>query len=326
MFKTASTRWDETIKYLNNTFIGQRLGDHIESIVPANRRDKISKELSLGSRPDGEDDPNYRITTSKRQALRGLLLCQRVYFSDEFWAKQSEPVGNDAPVVPCPALLPNNWKQQSLAHWSTKTEQQIAHGIAMFVPIPGATRNDLQRMAYAGKPNNERLVANLKVSREDQVTMGYGVTCYVGVQGWLVRSGIVSMRWFMMNSAPNKQTGCDLLFGQGTEVWRAPVKPENHREIQNIINNIGPGYIVHIWSPQNYNWNGHWVVTNGDGTICGVNNGEVDATATRPAVEKPYTNHSTLFEQFEDYGGLSNNFWKTGVMVVIDPLTMPNRM
>jgi hypothetical protein len=31
--------------------------------------------------------------------------------------------------------------------------------------------------------------------------------CYVGVQGWLVKSGVVSLRWFMQNSAPNKEVG-----------------------------------------------------------------------------------------------------------------------
>ncbi|MGC8469439.1 MAG: hypothetical protein ACP5NI_05975 [Acetobacteraceae bacterium] len=322
--KDSDTRWQDTIRYLNNNFPPHRLGDHIERVVPQNRRSEISKELSLGSRPDGKDDPQYGNNTQKRHALRALLLCQRVYYSDQFWAKQSE-AGPGLNVIPLPGLLAPNWKTQSLGFWGTKSEQQIQDGIAMFVPRNGATRQDLQVAAHLGAPNGVSLPGNLRISRSDAGTPGFGVICYVGVQGWLVKSGIVSMRWFMMNSSPNKQAGCDLLFGQGQEVWRGPVRPADHDRLNNIIAKIGPGYVVHIWSPENYNWNGHWVITNGDGTICGVNNGEIPTRI--PPVQKNYTNHSTLFEQFEDYGGQSENGnWRNGVMVVIDPLTMPNRM
>jgi hypothetical protein len=325
--KWASTRWDDTITYLNNAFPMARIGDHINTIVTSSwTRRSISGELSLGSRPDGEDDPSYGTNTSKRHALRALLLCQRIYYSGDLWAKQSE-AGPGLHVVPLPGLLQGNWKTLSLAHWKTKTEQQILEGIGMFATVPAATRDDLQTAAHAGAPNGTPLPGNLTISRADQYTVGSGIICYVGVQGWLVRSGLVSMRWFMQNSAPNKEVGCDLLFGKGTEVWRGPVKPTDRQAVLDVIGRIGRGYVVHIWSPQNYNWNGHWVITNGDGTICGVNNGEVPAHDGIPDVQKDYTNHSTLFEQFEDYGeSLGNDHWRTGVMVVIDPLTMPNRI
>jgi hypothetical protein len=320
--KEAATRWTDTINYLNNKFPASRLGDHIESIVPGGRRDALAGELHLGVRFDSMPTEANK---NKRHALRGLLLCQRVYYSDEFWAKQSE-AGQGLNVIPLPGLLGGNWKSLSLNFWGGKTEQQVLSGIEMFVTVNTATRGDLQRAAHAGPPNGVSLPGNLALARTDQVTVGAGIICYVGVQGWLVRSGLVSMRWFMRNASPNKEVGCDLVFGKGHEVWRAPVKPEDTRNLQNIIDNIGAGYVVHIWSPENYNWNGHWVITNGDGTICGVNNGEVQAANGRPAVQKNYTNHSTLFEQFEDYGEkLTDTKWRTGVMVVIDPLTMPNR-
>ena len=110
-------------------------------------------------------------------------------------------------------------------------------------------------------------------------------------------------------------------------MWRGPIKPGDIARLQQVIDGIGAGYVVHIWSPQNYNWNGHWIVTNGDGTICGVNNGEVHTR--NPPVQKNYTNHSTLLEQFAGYGEVLDakaDVWRTAVMAVIDPMTMPNRL
>ena len=96
--------------------------------------------------------------------------------------------------------------------------------------------------------------------------------------------------------------------------------------------------IVHIWCPQHGNWNGHWVVTNADGTICGVCNGGFTAEHSESGrvVNPEYTNHSTLYEQFTGYGGsmqtlnadgvFEHRGWKTAVMAVIDPFQMPNRI
>jgi hypothetical protein len=333
--KDSQIRWDETIAYLNHHFpcvgLAHRLGEHIETVVIQGLRAEISKELSFGFRGDGKDDAGYDTKTNKRHALRGLLLCQRVYYSD-MWAKQS----SEGPGIRMEKFdhgLPANWKTTSLTFWSGKTELEIRQGIAMFAPVNGASYGDLQAAAHAGAPNGVALPGNLTLSRNDHDTVGFGVICYVGVQGWLVKSGIISMRWFMKNVSPNKELGCDLIFGQGLTVWNGPFRPE----LGHTVPPIAPGYIVHIWSRQHDNWNGHWVVTNGNGTICGVNNGEI-LTAI-PPVRKNYTNHSTLLEQFVDYGAQQKvlggyqtdenrpmvliNKWKDAVMVIIDPLTMP---
>lgn len=54
-----------------------------------------------------------------------------------------------------------------------------------------------------------------------------------------------------------------------------------------------------------------------------MNNGEV--LDHHPPVQKNYANHSTLLEQFEDYGGGSGDHRRKGVMAVIDSLTMLSR-
>ena len=79
--KDWNTRWAATIAYLNKPFLMSRVGDHVNQVVPQGSRKAISAELSLGARPDGEDDPPYGTDPEQRHALRALLLCQKVYFS-----------------------------------------------------------------------------------------------------------------------------------------------------------------------------------------------------------------------------------------------------
>ena len=335
--KDWDKRWRETLAYLDKVTTTGLVGTHIATIVTsAAKQEAISKELSLGWRSDGEDDPGFDAKTEKRHALRALLLCQRVYYSADTWAKCSDFGYPDTADVSPANDLQADWKSVSLNHWRTKSETEIQDGIKMFEIVPGARAVDVQLAAYTSKPNGTALPGNLKLSRTDTDTVGFGVICYVGVQGWLVRSGIVSMRWFQQNSNPNGKKGCDALFGQGVLRWDKPITAADHRELRRLCKSVQSGHIAHIWSPANNNWNGHWVVSNGNGTICGVNNGEftADKAEGHVAVKKDYTKHSTLFEQFVGY----SNEWTDessgkpvkkqtkACMAVIDPMTMPNRI
>ncbi len=321
--KDWQSRWNDTIAYLNTAASTRRLGDEIEAVVTnQDKRKSISKELSLGSRPDGEDDAGYAGNTDQRHALRALLMCQRVYFGGDTWARVSEAYGANPGVVQDDSGLVLNWKTHSLNHWRTKSKAQIHQGIRMFEIVDGVTGDDLAEAAQ-NRPNGVALPGNLTLSRDTQAVIGFGVICYVGVQGWLVRSGLVSMRWFMRNSSPNGEIGCDGLFGKGVRVWEGPIAGNDEAQVQRICANVARGSIVHIWSPDNYNWNGHWVVANGDGTICGVNNGEIPARNIR----KDYTNKSTLYEQFRGYSNAYEHQGAqrttTAIMSVINPMTMP---
>jgi hypothetical protein len=333
MSKDWDTRWGETIKYLDAATTSGRVGTHIQSIITnPDKRKEISKELSLGWRSDGEDDPGFDAKTDKRHALRALLLCQRVYYGDDTWAKCSEAIGNmeTVDVKPVKDLIPK-WKTASLSFWKTKSEADIREGIKMFEIVPGATAVEVQTAAYTGAPNGTPLPGNLTVSRTDTDTVGAGIICYVGVQGWLVRSGVVSMRWFEQNSSPNGKKGCDLLFGSGNLVWDKPIMPSDLPQVKLLCRSVPAGHVVHIWSPQNYNWNGHWLISNGNGTICGVNNGEIKASEAEDGkqVQKNYTKSGTLFDQFVGYSvPYPNDASKRtrACMAIMDPLTMPSRM
>jgi hypothetical protein len=276
----------------------------------------ISGQLSLGYRKGvDDDDPTYqKATKEKRQALRALLLCQRVYYS-ELWSKRT--MASNQPAVAFDALSDTpNWKQTSLTHWGAKTEQQIRAGIAMFVRDPTKTAADLAAVAHAGPPIGEktRLAGNLTLSRDDPHPRGPAETCYNGVNAWLLHSGIVSVRWIMRDGAPSHPVSCNAFFGQGKVIWdkQQIMMPHGADYVEWIKTKEGkvakdtvlpllkPGYIYHLYCTESGvgGWNGHWVVLNADGkTICGVNNGWHDGLD----VAVPYTNHSPFMLQMSGY-------------------------
>lgn len=341
MAKTSATRWSDTITYLNTKFPLARplLGEHIESLVPAGAtRDGIAQELSLEFKGGQRNTfPAHLSSKDKRHALRALLLCQRVYFST-IWAKRTS---NRTEYNPDAFALAGNWKTLSINHWGFKTEQQVLSGIGMFAVVPSATARDVARVAREGPPNGQppEIAGNLYLSRTDNEAKGAAETCYRGVLAWLLRSGVVSLRWFMLDTAPNGEIACNRLFGTGQEIWA----PDQHFEDTSVLPQVEEGFLVHMWIKKMgiAGWNGHWVVSNGDGTVCGVNNGEV--RKTDETVLKAYTKNGKLRSQFEGYGGYimtqrlnSKGFledipkepleWADATMVKFDPMTLPNRM
>jgi hypothetical protein len=335
--KSGADRWAQTINYLNAHF--PTLGTHIDTTVPPGvPRYTIAEELSLEFKTGQRFAGPHLSSAGKRNALRGLLLCQRVYFSP-LWAKKTT---NRVEYGPDEYSLAQDWKTQSLNHWHLKSEAQIRQGIAMFMPVEGATAADVSRVAKLGPPTGRapEIAGNLTLSRSDtDAPPGSAETCYRGVLAWLLRSGVVSLRWFMRDTAPNGQIACDRMFGTGTEVWPAAT----HFEDTSVLPAVERGFIAHMWTEQMgiAGWNGHWVVSNGDGTICGVNNGEVARPDER--VLNAYTKTGRLRSQFEGYGGYimtqrmnDRGFledvpkepleWARAKMVKFDPLNLPNQM
>lgn len=332
MNKSDAARWTETINYLNTAFPNAvpRLGDHINTIVTTTRN-AISSEIALGSTHGVHK--NTTANKPARNALRALLLCQRVYFSD-LWAKMSMVGGA---TIHSSYLAPN-WKAQSLMHWGMQNEVSIRAGIGMFTTVIGATADDVSDVAKTGAPSGTPplIAGNLTLSRNNFPLTGPSETCYRGVLAWLLKSGVVSLRWFMRNPGPTGQAALDELFGDGEDVWLAnqPFKDTS------VLPVIPKGFVVHMWMEDSGSggWNGHWVISNGDGTICGVNNGEVNNPPE--VVIKAYTNSGKLQSQFEGYTELVKeqrnargfmDIVSTGKaararMVKFDPMTLPGRM
>jgi hypothetical protein len=344
--KDAADRWDDTIAYLDAKFpcngLTHRLGEHIETVVPKSQRKAISDELHFGSRTDKASDPTYAATTEKRRALRALLLCQRVYFS-ALWARKTV---NRIPDQPVTDLLAPNWKTLSLNHWQTKSHAEVDAAIGMFAPLDGVVTADVATAAEAGPPDGlgTEIAGNLFLTRNGNSCIGAAETCYRGVLAWLLQSGMISLRWFLRDCAPNGQQSCDRLFGTGVSVWDSSTLFDDN----SVIPEVGRGFIVHMWVEQAGagGWNGHWMVSKGNGRICGVNNGLVNKPDE--VVITRYTDKGKLRSQFEGYGGYlkeqkqevgeSTSTWVPKVgkdgkkimakanLVKFDPALLPNRM
>jgi hypothetical protein len=322
MIKTSSGRWTDTITYLNTNFphANPRVGDHINTIVTGGLQTQISDQLSLGNNPNVH--AANKANKDARHALRGLLLCQQVYFSDR-WAKSTFVGGATAAT----SYLDPNWKTASLTKWGKQSEQSILSAIGMFAIVPGANAKKVSDEAKLGWPwaKTPRIAGNLNLSRNNFPLTGPSETCYRGVLAWLLKSGVVSFRWFMKNPEPSGSAALNQLFGDGVEVWSpdAPFKDDH------VLPPVEAGFVVHMWDEDmgEAGWNGHWVISNGDGTICGVNNGEVDRADEE--VIKAYTNNGKLRSQFEGYGGLDTrrtDRYSRAKMVKFDPLQLPGRM
>ncbi len=338
--KSSTARWNETIHYLNTAFPNAipKLGDHINTIVTGGLRDQISAQLSLGSMSGVHKANNAN--KNARKALRGLLLCQRVYFSD-LWASTTF-VGGD--TYRDSSLLDLNWKQLSLKTWGMQSEASIRSAIAMFTVVPGATAADVALAARTDRPSGmaPKIAGNLTVSRNNFPLTGPSETCYRGVLAWLLKAGVISFRWFMKNSAPSGSQALNDLFGPGVVVWAPNVNFTNN----SVIPHVEAGFVVHMWMEDSGEggWNGHWVISNGDGTICGVNNGIVNKNDE--TVIQAYTKNGKLRSQFEGYGGYLKKEVVVGdgtsgklkieykqplqyakaTMVKFDPLNLPGRM
>jgi hypothetical protein len=70
--KTGESRITDSINYIYG--IGKsELANHLSITVRTGNPSQIGKELSLGSRPDGEDDPQYAANTKKTARIAGAL-------------------------------------------------------------------------------------------------------------------------------------------------------------------------------------------------------------------------------------------------------------
>jgi hypothetical protein len=308
--KSGKDRFIDGVKYIHGMGKSE-LAQHLTGVVASdNNQSIIGKDLSLGSRPDGEDDPKYATNTEKRRALRALLLCQRVYFS-ELWA-----VGSLIGGVHRCSYLPANWKTISLAHWSNKTEDQIQEGILTFA----ITTARVEALAEAAdrQPNKSVPPPGLTLTRAEPNFPGL-TSCYGSVITWMFRSGLASYRWYMKNFAAYNKDTLREAFGPAKIIWDGGTAFSK----TDTLPRVPRGHIVHLYVDNPQRWNGHWLVSLGDGTACGCNNDTEEG-----AVPNDYSNRCSLDKQFL-YGykhPLDNGTIEKGVAEVIDPREIPGRM
>lgn len=306
--KTGDERVDDAIDFIFG--IGKaELANHLQGIVKLAGPSKIGKELSLGSRSDGKDDPAYGANTQKRRALRALLLCQRVYFSD-LWA-EAILVGG---VRQRTSFLDPDWKADSLRHWGAQSEAQIVEGILMFA----VTTADVSRLADAADQQPSGNHPDLTLTHLKTPFPGL-ISCYGAVMTWLLRSGLVSYRWYMRNSGASNKTTLREAFGPASVIW------DGGRTFATTdsLPLVPRGHIVHLYVDNPIRWNGHWLVSLGDGYARACNNDDTDGT------NRIYTDRCSLNNQFKNgykHASTSGVGEEPGVAEVINPAEIPGRI
>jgi hypothetical protein len=258
------------------------------------RETTISEDIALGPRFTLFQSAQAILAqTQKRHALRALLLCQRVFFSD----LAPSLISTSAPCN----RLPQNWKEQSLNFWKNRSEMEIRQALRMFV----STSHNIDLIAnaaLAGKPSWPE--SYLTTTRENFTGKPVS-TCYQAVMVWLFKSGFASLQWLLKCRTANTKDTLTAAFGVGRVIWQGSFADNQ------TLPAIPRGHIVHIFQDP-ASWNGHWMLSIGNGQAAGCNNNDEN-----PMVQRDYCSQLTIHKQFLAYGG--------GTAVVIDPAQIPGR-
>ena len=307
MGKTGQSRIDDVTAYLTRKGM-PRLARHLIrklGTVSPTKQSQIGEDLSLDTKEG---------TSDQRQALRSLLLCQRMYLSDMTY----RPFIHGVRVQK--NMLPQDWKARSLAHWGELSEAEIIAGIKVFTVWKWSSGIEVLADTAKTTPSKGKQVSPWMMSRNLQPFPGTYNCCYVAVMSWLFESGLTSYSWFCNSETANGDTQLTEVFGlndhsvvrsiwDGTEEFTLARKDELERP--------PAGYIVHVYNKEQ--WRGHWLVSNGDGTFSGCNN---DKEGGR--INPQYDNRCSLPHQLLSFTDKVGG--KYGMADVINPLKIPNRM
>jgi len=293
MAKTGIGRFNDCIDYIRVN-IGPGLAAHLFQTA-GGVAGRIGDDLSIGKRWDVFSS-NRGPLTEKRRALRSLLLCQRVYFSD-LWPSM---LGMPAAPTAYNWLGPD-WSTHSINFWKAKSEAEICEGIRMFTATSG---NPACTVPFAtnGAPG-----ATVPALLYDRRTFAGAATstCYDAVMLWLFLGGLVSMKWLQQFRNANTKIALQAAFGPGETIWSGDFDGTVP------LKNIPAGHVIHIFEHEE-SWRGHWMISTGGDGACGVNNNN-----ETPPVARQYCSTLSLKKQFLDFG--------KGCVVVIDPAQIPNR-
>lgn len=297
--KTPQARFDDTLAYLAER-IDRPLAAQVKELARGLEA-TLGAELHLGPRWDLLSSAAVQQThTEQRRALRALLLCQRIYFSD-LWPSMIGTVAARTAVN----WLPTDWKDRSCTIWASRSENDLRDALRSYVATTDSA--DMVANAAAGwRPAPPPSPPYLDVTRASFGGPRLTDTCYDAVMLWLFKSGLVSLRWLLRHRNANTADTLTEAFGPGLPIWNGAFGAADR------LPNVPRGHIVHIYENP-ASWRGHWMVSLGNGRAAGVNNNEEE-----PPVPRDHCTTLTLDKQFRDYGG--------GTAVVINPMSIPGRL
>lgn len=302
--KNKETRFNEVINYVKN-INEEGLAEQLTTIlggITTQNRDKIIGELSLGSREKNEKQ--YSENTIKRNALRALLLCQRVFFSDLWMTFNGTPY----------TYLENRWKDKSIAFWSNKTEKIIEDAIRIFTRTKNNNLEELVRTAENNGPTNSFMLPNFELTRQYTHPFPIESTCYKAVMSWLLKSGLVSYCWYLKNQGASDKISLTNAFGPGTKIWESRIP----FSINNYLPEVPRGHIIHMYDT--FSWRGHWLKSTGAGLACGCNN-----DPEREQGRDINSNYSTTCSIKNQFLNSFNSNGKAGIVEIINPLLIPEK-
>lgn len=294
--KTGAERIQDTLTYLE--FNGKRaLADSIRRSA-FGRLSQIGEELSL----DSWHVLPTAASVDRRRALRALLLCQRVFL---------EAADFDAP---------SSWamrKTASLHHWGSRLEPEILKGIELY-ELTAASADRLSTAAEEVidmEPQGVERQA-LTMTRDSASYFGNNI-CYGHVMAWLLKSGLVSMRWYARLWMADDRPKLTAAFGRGHVRW-SPDRQPFHPALRPVPH-IAKGMVVHMYCLEG-TWEGHWFVSNGNGNGYGMNN------QPEPDRGQARLHEITVNGQFAGFKKrLADGSCTQGVVEEFDPLLIPGR-
>jgi hypothetical protein len=301
MSKSSATRLTETINYLRGVDAG--LADQVTVLlVRDGRGDQIGDEIKLEGRTGLFDAISRNNTETQRDALRALLLCQRLYLS-AIWTRRfgDKPTHSQA-----------TWPEATFHHFRAMPEEEIRNAIRMYTTVRSATKATFANAAQW----RSRTPDNFFTARRGGGNPPVGGSCYDQVSHWLLHAGFVSLRW-MYRYSPNEY---DLMgFGPGVEwITRSTPTPPGPFLIER-------GMIIRMYTARRPG--GHFMVSAGGGWGWGYNNtpqlpgdgeGQVTNGHARCLIHRQFASYREPTDQVGP-----NNFG--GILVLLDPSLIPHR-
>lgn len=267
--KTGNSRIDDSLSYIRK--IGcDELAEDIASILTGYfKRRATGNELSLGSRDDDKNDPQYAGNTELRHAVRAYLLCLAVYF-------RTPHARFDFAT---PEVL-----DQTKENCAGKSLDWINREIRYFVKDPAAQLHDLVDAAQRIS-DVEGVVYFLNRTRDD-TNVSANPVCYHGVSTWLFGAGFVSKRWCAKEGMILDGNNANDYLGQGLLVE------------QDNWDKIPAGYVWNIHK-KNDKTTCHWGVSLGNNKAAACNNTDQSPGNIRLAYEAGGTSQYGIFPFYD---------------------------
>lgn len=266
-------------------------------------KEQVGDAISLSGKTSLIGNFRTNNTDTQRDALRALLLCQRVYLTS-VWS-------NSLGATPFPPQG-TTWPDVTLNHFRYKPEVEIREAIRMYVPLDLATKSTLADAAGRRSLNPD----NYYTTRRGSAHPPVGNSCFDQVSHWLLNSGYVSLRWM----ARYKPTGFNYSsFGAGN-LWIASTAAIPAMPFQ-----IQRGMIVRMFTDRRPG--GHFMVSDGGGWGWGYNNSAMEAGGGEGAVPNGHA-RCLIHRQFGEYREETDRVSPTdfgGKLVLLDPDAVANR-